>query len=230
MLLAALAFWARSKLKNFFYPVAPPMPAVVTGSMEEILARLESVLRINAPHVLDGLQPGLSAADISKLEEQYHVQLSPEIKAIYQWHNGARRTTTYVGDNFIPIHRFVPLEETLADNVAISKGPTTLVQKTVNWVFAGHRKSWICLFSDGCGDGYWFDPRRRASKGAVFYNFTEDASYVFFPSAKNLVAGIIKCYEEKIYRVKPGSSPPELDEDFKLAGKVWAEFGASNLR
>jgi hypothetical protein len=42
------------------------------------------------------------------------------------------------------------------------------------------------------------------------------------------MAGIAKCYEEGIYRVKPGSSPPQLDEDFDRSAKVWEEFGASN--
>jgi hypothetical protein len=62
----------------------------------------------------------------------------------------------------------------------------------------------------------------------VFYNFTEDRTYVFFPSAKNLMAGAAKCYEQEIFRVKPGSTPPKLDEDFEKARKIWEEFGASN--
>jgi hypothetical protein len=59
----------------------------------------------------------------------------------------------------------------------------------------------------------------------VFYNFTEEASFVFFPSAKNLMAGVTKCYESGVFHVKPGSSPPELEEDFQQAEKVWKEFG-----
>jgi hypothetical protein len=56
----------------------------------------------------------------------------------------------------------------------------------------------------------------------------EDGTYVFFPSAKNLMAGIAKCYEERIFTVKTGSSPLQLDEDFDRSKKVWNEFGASN--
>ncbi|HEX4351113.1 MAG TPA: SMI1/KNR4 family protein [Verrucomicrobiae bacterium] len=227
-ILIAVVFSARTTLNNFFYPAAPPMPAVVSESMPQILARLESILKTNAPQVLAGLQPGLAATDVSKLEQQYNIQLPPELEALYEWHDGARSTTNYVGNDFIPIHRFQPLAEALEENTTISTGPATAVQRAAYQIFAGHRDSWICLLSDGAGDGYWFDPKRKATEGAVFYNFNEDGDYIFFPSAKNLLAGIAKCYEQGIYRVKAGSSPPQLDEDFERSAKLWPEFGAGN--
>lgn len=228
IVLIGLGVLAWTGLRSFFYPAAPRMPAIVSAPMPEILARLESVLKTNAPQVLAGLQPGLSAADISKLEQQYRVQLPDDIKVIYQWHDGARSTTNYVGDDFIPIHRFVPLEEMLAEKAAEGKGPATLLQRAAYRIFAGQRDSWFCLFSDGSRDGYWFDPKRKPSEGAVFYTFTEDNTFVFFPSPKNLMAGIAKCYEQGAFRVKPGNSPPQLDEDFEKARKIWEEFGVSN--
>lgn len=228
IVLVGLGILARAGLRSFFYPMAPPMPAVVSEPMPEILARLESILKTNAPQVLAGLQPGLSVGDIARLEQQYHVQLPDDIQAIYQWHNGARHSTNYVGDDFIPIHRFVPLEEMLAEKAAEGKGPATLLQRAAYRIFAGQRDSWFCLFSDGARDGYWFDPKRKPSEGAVFYTFTEDNTFVFFPSPKNLMAGIAKCYEQGAFRVKPASSPPQLDEEFEKARKIWEEFGASN--
>jgi len=224
----ALGFWAQARLRRFFYPVAPPMPAVVSQPMPEILARLEAVLKTNAPQVLAGLQPGMSPGEIGRLELQYHVHVPQDIKAIYAWHDGARHNANYVGDDFIPIHRFVPLEEMLAEKAAEAKGPATLLQRAADRIFAGQRDTWYCLFSDGVRDGYWFDPTRKPSEGAVFYTFTEDNTFVFFPSARNLMAGIAKCYEQGAFRVKPGTSPPQLDEDFERAASIWAEFGASN--
>jgi len=227
-ILVALGFWARTQMRYSSYPISPPMPAVVSEPMPEILAHLESILRTNAPQALADLQRGLSATNISQLEEQYHIQLPEEIKAIYQWHNGTHSHTNYVGDNFMPGHRFLPLEEALEENAIVSKGAATLLQRAVYRVLCGHRDPWICLFSDGAGDGYWFDPKRKPAEGAVFYNFNEEGAYVFFPSAKNLMAGIVKCHEQGVFRHKTGSSPPELDEDFERSAKVWNEFGASN--
>jgi len=133
-----------------------------------------------------------------------------------------------LGDDLIPIHRFLPLEKSLADKALDWKGATA-AQRAVVGSLISYLSSWICLFDDGAGNGYWFDPQRKPAEGAVFSQFTEDASFVFFPSAKNLMAGVAKCYETGAYRIKPGSTPPELDEDFQLAAKIWDEFGASNL-
>jgi hypothetical protein len=88
--------------------------------------------------------------------------------------------------------------------------------------------SWISLFSDGAGDGYFFDPTRKPSEGAVFYSFLETSSFTFFPSIKNLLSAIADGYEQGIFFVKPGSNPPELDENFEAAEKLWNKFGASN--
>jgi cell wall assembly regulator SMI1 len=226
--IVTLSTLARAGLRSFFYPTAPRMPAVVREPMSEVLTRLDGVLRANAPHVAEALQPGLSAEAIAKLEEQNHVQLPDEIKSIYGWHNGSARTTNYLSGDFIPGHRFLPLDEALAEKAASSPGRASWLQRIAYRVFAGHRETWICLFSDGAGDGYWFDPKRKPAEGAVFFNFTETMTYEFFPSAKNLMAGVAKCYERGIFRVKAGSSPPELDEDFQQAAQAWDEYGASN--
>src|ERR1700744_6380746 len=57
-----------TKWMQMTYPKAPPMPAVVSQSMEEILVQLESELKSNAPQVLTNLQPGLSMDRINELE------------------------------------------------------------------------------------------------------------------------------------------------------------------
>jgi cell wall assembly regulator SMI1 len=226
--LAVLGFWSRAELWHSLYPIAPPMPVVVSETMPEILGRLETILKTNAPQVLESLQPGLSAAAISRLEQQYQVQLPEDIRTIYEWHDGVRQGASNAGYDFIPIHRFVPLEEALEDNAARGKSGGSPWQYLAGQFIIGYQDTWFCLFFDDERNGYWFDPKRKPAEGAVFYNFMEDGSYIFFPSAKNLMAGIAECYEQGIFRVKPGSSPPQLDEDIDRSTKVWEEFGASN--
>jgi cell wall assembly regulator SMI1 len=177
--LIALGLWARIGLRHVFYPTAPPMPATVSETMPEILARLENILKTNAPQVLEGLQPGLSPSDISRLEQQYHVQLPDDIQAIYEWHNGARHSANYVGDDFIPLHRFLPLEETLDQNASRGKGAESPLQYLAYRVFVGHQDTWICLFFDGERNGYYFDPKRKPPEGAVFYNFMRTGAILF---------------------------------------------------
>ena len=226
-ILAGVAFWGTVGFRNFLYPPAPTMPPIVGESMPEILTRLEAVLRTNAPCVWTNLRPGISQAEISKLEQRYHVQLPEEIKAIYQWHDGTASNTNH-WITFIPIHRFVPLEESLETRAALAPENASLFQRLVYHVLVSHRDSWICLFDDGAGNGYWFDPQRKPTQGATFCNFTEEASYTFFPSPKNLMAGIAACYEQNAFHIKKDSSPPELDEDFEESQKIWNQFGASN--
>lgn len=212
------------------YPIAPKMPAVVSGTLPEVLARVDAALSSNAPHVLNYLQPGLSETDLAQLERQYRVQLPEEIKIIYRWHNGSVQPTNGVHAEFIPTHRFLPLEEALQEHALMMPREATWFQRALFHAIIGYRQSWICLFSDGAGDGYWYDLKRKPEDGRIFYNFTEDASYVYFPSAKNLMAGIAKGYETKLFFVKTNSSPPELDENFDRANAFWSEFGASTAR
>jgi cell wall assembly regulator SMI1 len=216
-----------AKLHRALYPKAPPMPAIVAESMPDVLSRLEVVLRTNAPNVVAELRPGISRDEIAKLEKQYQVQIPEEIKTIYEWHDGSISDTNRLGD-FIPNHHFMPLEEALAERVAMTPEKAALGQRAFYRFFVGHRDSWVCLFSDGAGDGYWFDLKRQPPEGAVFSSFTEDASYTFFPSPKNLMAGITACYQEGAFRAKTNSSPPQLEEDFEQADKVWGRFGTSN--
>jgi cell wall assembly regulator SMI1 len=230
----AAGYWAVKKTQTFtqmlLYPHSPPMPPIVSDPMPEILGHLESVLKTNAPQVLATLRPGISSNQISQLEQQYRVQVPEDIKTIYEWHDGAvpMMTTNYL--DFIPIHRFVPLEEMLSEKANEKKGMATATsaQRAAYRVFAGYRNNWYCLFDDGSGNGYFFDPTRKPAEGALFCVFVEDNDFTFFPSAKNLMAGIAKCYEQSAYRVKPGSSHLELDEDYEQSKRIWKEFGASN--
>ncbi|HEX3624408.1 MAG TPA: SMI1/KNR4 family protein [Verrucomicrobiae bacterium] len=238
-----VGIWAEKKAQTFFYPMAPPMPAIVDEPMPEILARLELVLKTNAPQVLAALRPGISSNQISQLEQQYHVQVPDDIQDIYEWRDGATANTNYSADlpntgsyaDLIPGHHFLSLEEMLEDNKAVKNlankvahGPSTSVERVFYRLVEGHRNSWYCLLDDGEQDGYFFDPTRKPAEGAVFSTFTEDGSFLFFPSAKNLMAGIVRCYEKGAYRVKSGTSHLQLDEDFDQSQKIWTEFGAGN--
>jgi cell wall assembly regulator SMI1 len=56
--------------------------------MEEIWVRIENWLEINAPNVLQVLQPGASDTQIKELEDFLYVQLPEDFKSSYRIHNG----------------------------------------------------------------------------------------------------------------------------------------------
>ncbi len=216
-------------IRNFFYPKARTMPPVVGLSMAEILKNLEGVMQNKAPAVLAELQAGLSDIEISALESKSGITLPDEMKALYRWHNGCgTRNPTLCGP--IPGQRFLCLDEVLGLHNKATNQLTNAsrIQRAAFEVFAGHTKSWIPLFDDGAGDGYFFDPKRKASEGAFFYHFAENTYYVFFPSLKNLMAGAVKCYDEGVFAWKTNQTRAGLVEDYERSQKMWQEFGASN--
>jgi len=222
-----------TKFGQPMYPPAPVMPPVVSQTSEEILSRLELELKNKAPQILTNLQPGLSAERINELERQAGIQLPDEIKTLYRWRNGFNLDRLNSGGfrvaGPIPGHYFLPLEEALQIPHAISNQVTkaTSTQRAAFNILAGYTKSWITLFDDGAGDGYFFDPKRKPSEGAVFYHFMEEGQYIFFPSAKNLFAGMVKCYEQDAFSWKEETNGAALHEDFNAITKIWNDFGAS---
>lgn len=225
----------RTVAVSFFYPPPPRMPSVVDKSMGQVLADLEDKLNQKAPAVLASLQPGLSDAEIAKLEQRGGFKLSDDMKALYKWHNGARSGGTSqkpgtVSSTMGPIPGcvFIPLDEAIKQREQMWQpqygNPT---QRVVLYFFASHRKSWITVFDDGAGDGYFYDPKKKDSEGALFYSFAETRTYTFFPSVKNLIAWTTKCYELDVFKTHNESGAINVDEDSKRAMDLQGEFASS---
>ena len=186
---AGLIFTAPSLQRSFFYPRPRNLPPVVSSGTEQLLAKLQLTLETNAPAVVHSLQPGLSETQISALEAQGRFRLSADLRALYRWHNGMTTNTTL---GLLPGQRFLPLEECVAERAMIGQ------QKGAAYaVFVGHRKSWVHVLDDGAGDGYFFDPEREETGGAFFYHMAESGYYIWFPSFRNFLSGVIECYETR---------------------------------
>jgi hypothetical protein len=215
---AGLIFAAPSFQRSFFYPKARNLPPVVSLSTEQLVAKLQSILETNAPAVVHSLQPGLSEAQISALETQGGFRLSADLRAFYRWHNGMATNTT-VG--LLPGQRFLPLEECVAERTMLGQ------QKGVAYaVFVGHRKSWAHVLDDGAGDGYFYDPEREETSGAFFYHMAEARYYIWFPSFRNFLSGVIECYETQC--VKLSGDGKGLDEDSSGTEKIWQRLAKAS--
>ena len=224
--LVACALWlirARvRRLAELAYPKASSMPADVEVSMDQVLARLEAALNKGAPGTLAALQPGLSESRLAELEKQGGFRLSPDMRALYRWRNGMTPGSSV---DFIPGHDFLPLERAIEERQSLAQQVRdgSALQRAAHHLFSGHRDPWLTVLADGGGDGYFIDPQRAASDGAVFYHFSELGHYVFFPSAKNLLAGIAECYETGVFTVGPEG---RLVEHYEDAEAVWREYGS----
>src|SRR5262249_11722112 len=96
----------------------------------------------------------------------------------------------------LPGQRFVPLAEVVAERSLIRRQSGAAFR-----VFAGHRKGWLHVLDDGAGDGYFYDPERTDAQGAFFFHFAEINHYVWFPSLRNFLSGVIECYQTQAVKV-----------------------------
>ena len=230
----AMGYLRFKKFEGSMYPSAPPMPPVVSQTVDDVLAQLDSQLQTNAPWVLTNLQPGLTLDRINELERQAAIQIPDDLKALYHWHDGFNYHAFHTGGpaamSPLPMTYFLPLEEALQARLAADRDLTnnaTAVQRTAFDVLAGFTKPWIVVFDENDGNGYYFDPQRNPEQGAVFYHDMEDGEYVFFPSAKNLLAAIVKGYQTKTFYWESSTNGSILTADTTAAQKLWDEFGVS---
>jgi cell wall assembly regulator SMI1 len=210
--------------RSFFYPRPRGLPPAVAQTTDQLLGRLQAVLETNAPIVAQSLQPGLSDSQISTLESQGGFLLSADLRALYHWHNGMSTNSTI---GLLPGQRFLPLDEMVlkrALNRQQLRSATT-VQRAAYAAFAGHRKSWLQVLDDGGGDGYFYDPNRTDAEGAFFKHFAEGGDYLWFPSFRNFLAGVIECYETRAVKIAPDAR--RLDQDSAQTMKIWERLGKS---
>lgn len=155
--------------RAIFYPQPPTLPPVVPETIPALLARLQSVLEKQAPEVAESWQPGLSNAQISILELRNGFRLSEELRSLYLWHDGADPRSQM---HLLPGHRFLALEEIARERSLLSQQmqAASLIQRFADLALTAHRRSWLPVFEDGAGDGYFFDPDRTAQGGAFFFS------------------------------------------------------------
>jgi cell wall assembly regulator SMI1 len=217
-------FAALRGLREFFYPKPMSLPMVVDKSLEDVLRDLDTVLSEKVPSVAIRLQAGLSSREIDELEKKAGIKLNDELRTLYIWHNGCQANEN---QNFIPGHIFLPLDAAIEQYIICKQQlkSAPLLQRIAFNIFAGHRKNWITIFDDLCGDGYFYDPDRNSNEGCVFYHFSEGGYYFFFPSLKNLLTAITECYRQGAYFQKSGSNL--LEKDYEHSEKIFADFGTA---
>ncbi len=198
------------------YPKPSRLPARVDGTTSELLSRLEGVLSEKCPNVLANLNPGLSRDEIARLERESGIKLSKELKELYAWHKGCKRST----DVFVPDHTFQSFENVIAHRqmLAGAIGKMTDAQRDTWQVYVAFRNPWLPIFTDAAGDGYFLDPTKTYKNGALFYCFQEQGTYNFLTSFENLLAYFLECYESGIYKAETKGTG--LSEDFEKAATV----------
>lgn len=211
----------RAKLEAFLYPQPPAMPTAVDTPIEQLLAQLEAVLREKHPAAAEALRPGLTDAQVLELETRGGFELTEELRALYRWHDGM---SAEQGIALFDYFEFPSLELVVERHLALrgQMEAETGASGAVSSLFAGHTESWVSIFPDLAGDGYFFDHQRGAEPGAFFYHFIEIGYYRFFPSLNSFLAGLIECYETDAYPLSP--SRDDLDRE----QAIWDKYSTAH--
>jgi hypothetical protein len=209
--------WSGKRMiEQAVYPKADGMPAVVTPDMSTLLSKLEARMKKKAPKALAALAPGLKSEEIASLEAKYNIQLSPELKQLYMWRNGA--VDADKGAEIVPLYGFPSLENALQKRETFNKEVGSQ-----GGIFVGHQKSWLCVMGDDESGGYYFDPARTEAEGAFFLGYRDEVDFTFFPSVRNFIAGVVECYEKDLY--KETSEGLEEEDDIDKLDEVWKKYG-----
>ncbi len=162
--------------------------------MEEIWARIDAWLKVNAPVVFHSLQPGASDSQIQAVEHALSVQFPEDVRAFYCIHNG-QSTVDYGAHGLIPLGREFLCLERIQEEWQIneevlgmqtyneSRNNTERGIRTDFW-----NRRWIPLTSDGGGDHECLDldPDEGGAFGQVIsWMHDDDTKKILAPSFRS---------------------------------------------
>jgi hypothetical protein len=135
-------------------------------------------------------------------------------------------TNTTLG--LLPRQRFLPLDQIVAERAVQRRqaGSASSAQRAAFAIFAGCRRDWLPVLDDGAGDGYFYDPQRADADGAFFYHLAEEGYYVWFPSIRNFLSGVVECYQTHCVRLAPDGK--SLDEDAAQTHAIWERLAKTS--
>lgn len=184
------------------------MPPVVSESMDELLQALETELETNVPDTFQALQPGLNSEELKQAEAMLGRSIHSEMQALYRWHNGLANDK-----ELFPGHGFWSLQDAIETNRELN----AQYQESGTGILMQGEESWLVLFPDPAGDGYYYDPVVNYETGGIFYNLREIGYFRYFPSIKNLLKAIVECYRQGAYQVS--------EPDFELEELIMNQYG-----
>lgn len=170
------------------YPRPSELPQPTNRPLAELLAEYESAIQSLSPEAHETLQPGLSVEELDRLEDEYSIVLSADMRALYSWKNGSDPEKHI---DVFPYMRFVPLAEALA---ARDSFRNSAKDKAVYDEWLGHRYSWVIVIEDAAGDGYFYDPDRREEASCFFYKSHDDVAYMFYPAIGNYIEQLLELH------------------------------------
>lgn len=179
--------------------------------MSDALARITRWLAAHAPRILESsLNPGASAAELSRLAAAVGRPLPPDYQELYRWHNGLNEEAENWGSLFYGM-RFILLAEVLdAYQYQAAQTMTSALDKADATVRPAvlQNPHWLRLGSDG-GHGWLcvdLDPAAAGTYGQVIYLYEiQELAFQVASSVTELLAGFAHDLEQGQYTLDEGA-------------------------
>lgn len=155
------------------------------------------------------IQPGLSEDEILTRLQAVPFKLSREFVELYKWRNGVAWDEAEEDEDssFFEYHRFLPLEEALANFQTSYPIMKEFYELT----------DWVQVFQDPASDGYGLSggPEVTASAPVVFL-FEGEGVQLVFDTLERMMETVVAAFDEGVMTWEEG----ELDTDFFAWGEV----------
>ncbi len=155
------------------------------------------------------IQPGLAEDKILSQLQAVPFKLSREFVELYKWRNGVAWDDTEEDEDssFFEYHRFLPLEEALANFQTSYPIMKEFYELT----------DWVQVFQDPSSDGYGLSggPEGAATAPVVFL-FEGEGVQLVFDSLERMMETVAAAFDEGVMAWEEG----ELDTDFFAWGEV----------
>ncbi len=175
--------------------------------MEKDLVQLDIYLREKRPGYYNALQKPISEPDIVSLEQQYGVQIPPDLRSLYRWKNG-QNYSCY--ESFVNNSMFESLESTLMT----SREYTDMIGfdfDIKNW----WNEKWLPIFSNGGGSNICYDLQGvftgNVGQLVEYWNRDNDRN-VIAPDLTHFIRALNEYYEE--------TPVAEFDSYFDITKKI----------
>jgi cell wall assembly regulator SMI1 len=144
-------------------------------SIQEIWRQIHTWLEVNAPEILDLLQPGASDDEISELENFLSVKLPEDVKSSYRIHNGQSGYTHGLianGWELLSLTRIMDewtIWKELLDNDLLPNPEGQRSKPTRGICNVWWSPQWIPITSNGGGDNHCLDlnPAKSGKVGQI---------------------------------------------------------------
>jgi cell wall assembly regulator SMI1 len=188
----------------------------------DLLSRLDDLLQQHRPDYYAALNPPATAAEIAAFEAEVGLQLPPELRAWYGWHNGQHGGCF---DTLEANHECASLRD-MADTMRINRELLEAGDFVANW----WRPGWLPFLTNGNGDQVCLDLEGTftGQPGQLIEHWHDwEQRDILFPNLTAWLAAVVQAYETALTETTALTAEQVFDLELEAPAGFPKEFQAS---